>query len=51
MGRVIGAGSREAEEGRVGLCRQLGLAGGAAGGGHVFSLLLGSVDVVCHLLQ
>lgn len=51
MGGVIGVGSKEAEEGLVGLCRQLGLAGGAAGGGRVFSLLLGSMDVVCHLLQ
>lgn len=36
MGGVTGAGSREAEEGHGGLCRQLGLAGGAAGWGPCF---------------
>lgn len=51
MGGVTGAGSREAEEGHGGLCRQLGLAEGLQGGGHVFSLLLGSVGFVYHLLQ
>lgn len=36
MGGVTGAGSREAEEGHGGLCRQLGLAGGAVGWGPCF---------------